>query len=617
MQNSSEPPVAKHDFVIRIAGEAGEGVQSIGALVTQISARSGYGVISAFTPPSEIKGGYASFQIRLSDKRPMTPGSLPDVLLAFNQEAYDINKNDLREGMLLLYDEEQCTPDESAANITSYALPLTAIAKRELNFELGKNVVAVGMITSLFGLPFDVAEQLVTKLFGRKGPEIVQKNMAALEAGRNFIESTIKNRAQYKLPQIQAEGKRMVVSGNQSLALGALAGGVNFYAGYPITPATDIMEFLAGELPKIGCKVIQAEDEIAALGMVLGASYTGARSITATAGPGLSLMVELLGLAVMAEIPAVVVDVQRAGPSTGMPTRHEQGDLLLAAFGGHGEAARIVIAPTSVEDCFYRAVDALNLAERYQCPVLLLSDFLMAFRTESIPVPDLNSVNLMERVVYHPENGSTNGVNGTNGTNGHGENGHAVNADIPLEEQDTLYLRYSLTEDGVSPMAIPGTPGGQYVATGLEHTERGRHRQDPRVHAAMTEKRARKLERAALDAPPAVVLGDDDAEVGIITWGSTLGPVIEAVERIRANGTKISAIAPRMVWPLPDHQLKDWIESKRRIVVAEVNYSGHFMSLLAARYGKEKFVPARSYTGDPFEVDDIVRAAEEVVVNVR
>lgn len=593
------------DFVIRISGEAGEGIQSIGALVLQCAARSGYGVIASFQPPSEIKGGYAYFQVRLSDRHPTTTGDKYSVLLAFNQEAYDKDAPALQDGGLLLYDEETVTPVDTGKHITMYALPLTAIAKRELGFELGKNVVAVGMIAALFGLPIDVAEQLVVSRFGKKGGEIIKKNIDALAAGRKFIENTIQDRDQWRLPEVKAEGRRIVVSGNQALGLGALAAGISFYAGYPITPATDIMEFLAGELPKINGRLVQAEDEIAALGMVVGAGYTGSRSMTATSGPGVSLMVEFLGLAGMAEIPCVVIDVQRAGPSTGMPTRHEQGDLMLAAFGGHGESARVVISPVSVEDCFYRIQDAFNLADRYQMPVMLLSDIVLAFRTESIPMPDRNAIPHIGRVLYQPAS------NGHNGHNGSG-NGHV---DIPELEQESNYLRYKITEDGVSPMSIPGMPGGQYVATGLEHTEKGRHRQDPAMHEMMTEKRARKLESAIQDAPPPVIIGDDDAEIGIITWGSTFGAVSEAVERLRAQGHKISAIAPRMVWPLPDPQIGPWIAARKRIIVAECNYSGHYMNLLAARYGKEKFSGVRNYNGQPFDVNKLVAAVEEVYVH--
>ncbi|MER3486786.1 MAG: 2-oxoacid:acceptor oxidoreductase subunit alpha, partial [Chloroflexota bacterium] len=285
-----------------------------------------------------------------------------------------------------------------------------------------------------------------------------------------------------------------------------------FFAGYPITPASDIMEFLAEALPRVGGAVIQAEDEISAITMCIGASYAGKKAMTSTSGPGFSLMVEALGLATMAEIPVVVVDAQRAGPSTGMPTRHEQGDLYLAAFGGHGEVPRIVLAPTTVADCFYQIINAFNLAEKYQTPVIVLSDTVLAVRTESIEKPDLNKVRIEHRLLYQP-NGRTNGA--------------AAEGD--------RYLRYALTESGISPMSLPGMEGGQYVAMGLEHNEIGRPRYDVRTHASMTEKRFRKIIAARQDAPEPERYGDPGAEIGILTWGSTAGAVIEAIDLLRSR----------------------------------------------------------------------------------
>jgi 2-oxoglutarate ferredoxin oxidoreductase subunit alpha len=335
----------------------------------------------------------------------------------------------------------------------------------------------------------------------------------------------------------------------------------------------------------VGGVCVQAEDEIASINMVLGAAYAGKKAMTATSGPGFSLMVEGLGLGTMAELPCVVVDAQRAGPSTGMPTRHEQGDLYLAAFGGHGEVPRLVLAPTSVEDCFYQAVNAFNLAEKYQVPVILLSDTVLAVRTESIPRPDLNRITVINRRLFEP-------------------NGHADG-----------YLRYAPTDDGVSPMSLPGQPGGAYVATGLEHNETGRPRYDPATHRRMTEKRFRKIERAAADAPPADRYGDPTAEIGIVTWGSTAGVVVEAIDRARERGIRAEMVAPKLLRPLPDHQLADFMRSKRVILVPEVNYSGQFADLLTARY-KREVIPVRVYAGQPFKVAEILQALEEVAQHV-
>jgi 2-oxoglutarate ferredoxin oxidoreductase subunit alpha len=336
---------------------------------------------------------------------------------------------------------------------------------------------------------------------------------------------------------------------------------------------------------------------MASLGMVIGASYAGRKAMTSTAGPGFSLMQELLGLAIMAEIPCVVADIQRAGPSTGMPTRHEQGDLNIAALGGHGEAPRIVLAPTSVEDCFFQAVNAFNLAEKYQTPVVLLSDTVLAVRSQSIPKPDLSRVEIVDRLTVADANGH--------------ENGH--NAAIPSAEHK--FERYALTESGVSPMGVPGMAGGEYVATGLEHNTEGRPRSDPKFHTAMTEKRFRKLERAASEAPPALRHGDPTAEIGVVTWGSAAGAVIEAIDRAAEQGLKVDLLAPKMLRPLPDHQLADWLRSKRVVICSEVNYSGQLADMLMARYGVP-LVKVNVYNGRPFTVERLVEAMSEVVEHV-
>jgi 2-oxoglutarate/2-oxoacid ferredoxin oxidoreductase subunit alpha len=367
------------------------------------------------------------------------------------------------------------------------------------------------------------------------------------------------------------------VSGNQAIALGALAGGLRFFAGYPITPASEVMEVLATQLPRVGGACVQAEDEIAALGMVLGAAFAGERALTATSGPGLSLMIEMLGLGTMAELPTVVVDVQRAGPSTGMPTRHEQGDLMLAAFGGHGEVARVVLAPTSVADCFYQTFNALNYADRYQLPVIVLSDQALAVRTENVPRPEIDRLELWPRIGF--ETGITDD-----------------------------YRRYALgAHDGVSPMSSPGQRGGEYTATGLEHNEHGRPRYDAPTHEAMTARRLAKLDAIAKHAPPPLRHGNPDAPIGIIAWGSTAGPAIEAIERVRALGIDAELLVPRLLRPLPNDQIAPFLAAKQVIIVPEANVGGQFADMLVARYHRE-VRRVNDCSGAPFRTDEIVAA---------
>jgi 2-oxoglutarate ferredoxin oxidoreductase subunit alpha len=313
--------------------------------------------------------------------------------------------------------------------------------------------------------------------------------------------------------------------------------------------------------------------------------------MTATSGPGISLMTEMLGLASMAEIPSVVIDCQRAGPSTGMPTRHEQGDLNLAVYGAHGEVQRVVLAPTSVMDCFWTTISAFNLAEEFQLPAIVLQDTVLAVRTESIPKPDMSKVEVVNRRTFaYRDDGESNG--------------HGYDAASGPER----YLRYQITSDGVSPMAIPGTPGGAYVATGLEHTQAANTSSDARNHSAMTEKRFRKLEGVLEKAPPAHEYGDPSAEIGFLTWGSTLGTVSEAIDRLAAQGIAAHALAPRLVWPLPTHQIDPFLKNKRLVIVPEVNYTGQFAQLLKTHYQNVEFTRLNVYGGQPFSVARILEA---------
>jgi 2-oxoglutarate ferredoxin oxidoreductase subunit alpha len=579
--------MAQQDFVIRIAGEAGEGIQSTGQLLAQAAARSGFRVLTDFLPPAEIKGGHSVYQVRLSNGRIYSRGDDVDILLAETQEAYDLNIQDLKPGGRLIYDPAEVAPPEGGT-FQQVAFPLTEISKVQLRFDRGKNVVAFAAAATLFGLAGEQLNKLVVDRFG-KYQALLPSNLAAVEAGRRYVLENIPDREQYQLTAPQPAENIMVVSGNQALSIGAVAAGCRFFAGYPITPASDIMEFLAEALPRVGGAVIQAEDEISAITMCIGASYAGKKAMTSTSGPGFSLMVEALGLATMAEIPVVVVDAQRAGPSTGMPTRHEQGDLYLAAFGGHGEVPRIVLAPTSVADCFYQIINAFNLAEKYQTPVIVLSDTVLAVRTESIEKPDLNEVHIEHRLLYQP-NGRANGA--------------AAEGD--------RYLRYALTESGISPMSLPGMEGGQYVAMGLEHNEIGRPRYDVRTHASMTEKRFRKIMAARHDAPEPERYGDPGAEIGILTWGSTAGAVIEAIDLLRSRGINADLLAPKMLRPLPDHQIEPWLVSKRIVIVPEVNYSGQFADLVVARYARE-VVRITTYGGVPFRVRELAHRIAQAV----
>ncbi|MBI2298641.1 MAG: 2-oxoacid:acceptor oxidoreductase subunit alpha [Armatimonadetes bacterium] len=401
------------DFIVKVGGEGGtDSPTTAGEFITLSAIREGNSVFTLRTLPAEIKGGLATYQVRVSSEHVSSQGDGPDVLMCMNQESYDelIDELDL-EGGVLVYDTDsvQLAPQNGADHRLYYGVPMTSIASDEVKERRTKNMVLLGVFSALFGLGLDTLKRCVEDKYGRRGPELVQLNHAALDAGARFVAEKLKKADPFWFqPNPERSGvERMVVDGSDAVAMGAAAAGLQVYAGYPITPASDIMHWLAKFLPQFGGTVIQTEDEIAALGCCLGASFAGAKTMSATSGPGLSLMTEMLGLGVMCELPVVVVDAQRGGPATGLPTKCENGDLNIAVLGTHGDAPRIVVAPANIRDCFYDTVGAFNLAEKYQSPVILLSDQSMAMRTQAMEPPDVDTIQ------RHDEHGSPSTNNGT------------------------------------------------------------------------------------------------------------------------------------------------------------------------------------------------------------
>jgi len=573
------------DLVVRIGGEGGEGVISTGELLTLALARAKQEVFTFRTYPAEIKGGPAMFQVRTSEEELLSHGDRIDIVIAFNAEACRLHGNLVRRGGAIVYDpaDHDALPD----HCTTIPLPMSEIAEKQIGARIAKNMVALGAAGALVGLTDEFLRQLITSKFARKGEEVVKKNHAALNAGFHYIAENYPKLIPPPVKPPADDRKRIVVSGNEAAGLGALAAGVRVFAGYPITPASDLFEWLARELPKFGGRVVQAEDEIASLGIVIGAQYTGAKAMTATSGPGLCLMVEEMGYAGMAEIPVVIFDAQRAGPSTGMPSKTEQGDLGMAVYAGHSDQARIAIAPVDVEDCFQVMVDAFNLAESYQCPVIVLSDQSLSMRHHTVTPFDPSKVQLRERLKPSPEELRD------------GENGHHI------------YRRYKVTETGISPMSIPGMAGGTYAATGLEHDEIAEPCYTPDGHRTMNEKRFRKLKLAAKEPHMWRRWGSPDAEIGIIGWGSTSGSVREAAQQAADEGIETDILYLRMVYPFPDGIVEEFAKGKRVLIVPEMNFSGQLATLLSGKYGIWP-IRVNKAEGLPFSPSEILKVLQEV-----
>ena len=385
--------LARKSVVIRLAGESGEGVISSGDILTQAAARGGYWTQTFRTYPAEIKGGPCMYQVRMGDEQIYSHGKAVDLLVCFNQEAWELHWDSLGPDGVILYDD---TAVEIPEEYRDRARP---VRMEKLAKEIGgslraKNMVAVGAVAGVISFNTAPIEELVLRRYAHK-QGVADANIAALRAGGDEC-ADLKGVLEIVEP-VEVEADRILLSGNQAIAVGAIAAGVQYFAGYPITPASDILEWLSAKLPQVGGITIQCEDEIASISSVLGASYTGAKAMTATSGPGLSLMTEMLGYAGTAEIPCVIIDAQRGGPSTGLPTKTEQSDLQHALYGGHGEAPRVVIAPITVEDCFWSTIDAFNYSERFQVPVILLTDQGLATRMEVIHKPDTDKVELWDR----------------------------------------------------------------------------------------------------------------------------------------------------------------------------------------------------------------------------
>lgn len=590
----------ENEVTIRIGGESGEGTISGGDILALAAARWGYHIYTFRTFPAEILGGPCLFQVRMSDQPVKSMGDYADVLICLNQEAYDRSIKDLRHGGVIIYDPSDFTPESN--DYITYAIPFNEIARKEVQLFQTKNMVMLGAISALFGPPLEAIAQVVESKLSKSRKAnalLMEKNQLALEVSYKYVKEHITKRDTHQLGQV-SKANRVVLNGNQAVVAGALAAQCGFFAGYPITPASDIMEGLAKELPLVGGTFLQAEDEIAALAAVIGASFGGVRGMTATSGPGLSLMTELIGFASMTELPAVIVDAQRGGPSTGLPTKMEQSDLSFALNAGHGDAPRMVLAPANVADCYSMMVQAFNMADRYQMPVLFLTDQSLTARVESVDRSAFQKLPLQGRLEAHPE-----GVEVKNGTYGH------IAEPVTVSASAHDYARYVYSETGISPISTPGAGSLVYTATGLEHTQHGHPDYEPEDHTAMIQKRYRKLETAMKELPQPTRYGDDDATVGLIGWGSTEGAIQEAVDRARAKGYKVAALHLRVISPLPDETLQRFLGSVKTLMVPECNYSGQLANLLGAKYGVQP-IRVNKYGGIPFTAGDILHAIEEV-----
>lgn len=543
------------DLTIAMVGSGGDGVVTMGDLVAQVAAREGLHAIKTEAYGPQIRGGEASCTVRLAAREIFAQGDLVDALVVFRKGDFARFRGEIfaAEDAIVLAEADDDTkaselePGEDG-KLRLIPVPFAQLARDAAGTPSSKNVVALGVLSGLFGLPEEGLRRAVERKFGRKKESVREANKKAFEAGLAFGRS---------LPESDREARKLVyapgeplllMSGNEASAVGALHAGCRFFAGYPITPSSEILHFLAEWLPKAGGSVVQTEDELSAIGAVIGASFAGVKSMTATSGPGLSLMTEMLGLSSMAEVPIVIVDVQRGGPSTGNPTKSEQSDLFQCLYGTHGDAPRVVLACSDVEDCFHATVEAFNISEEYQLPVLVLSDQAVGQRKETLKAATLE----------HEVRGRV----------------------LPTEADLAKYERYKDTPTGVSPMSVPGMKNGMYQTNGLEHDEGGRPTNLYLAHEKMNAKRYRKLWPIREKYHAYRRLGSPEADVGILCWGSSKGPVEEAVAAANARGEKVAAFVPQMMYPFPKREFEEFLGSVREILVVELSYTAQFYKYL-------------------------------------
>ena len=557
----------KTDFVVRFAGEGGQGMVTSSEGLAQAASNVGYHVQTFITFPSQIMGGPVMAQARLATTPILSTGDDIDVLVCFNEEAYQNHRDEVSDSGVIIYNSGDFEPEDLA---NSFGMPFAELARSTGNAR-AENMIVLGALAHLVSMSQDILEDFVRERFTRGRPndeQIISSNIEALTLGRQEAEKSGFSLGELA-PPIMPEGDQILVNGNEAISLGACAAGLSFYIGYPISPATSILLWMERNLTGEGKFVYQASSEIEAINAIVGAGYGGQKAMTATAGPGLSLMGEGIGLAWMAEIPLVVTDVQRGGPSTGLPTKTEQSDLLMAMTPGHGDVSIPIIAPGTVEECFYSAVMAFNWAERYQGPVILLSEHMLSERKQNVPKPDLSELMVETREVYTGSNG---------------------------------YNRYDSWE--LSPMPLPGGPGS-YVANGSEHDGMGDTTHLPERHIQMTERRFSKLK--LLENEP-YESHNTDADIALMPWGGSKGPAQAAYNAVVDSGIDIGWYYTMFLNPLPAELLEE-LREKDLVLVPELNYMGQFSSILRSQGVKAESIT--QYTGLPFKVGDLANRIME------
>lgn len=555
------------DIKIVIGGEAGQGIQTISNIMSKFFLRSGYYVFTEQSYQSRIRGGHNFTQVRVSSEPVSSPDDGIDILVALNRETVDIHSSET--GGIIIYDNE-LIKDLSGDKL--FGVPLQKIAIEKTQNKLAVNSVACGVLAGLLDGDISILERLMREQF--KDPDIGEKNVLAVRSGYEIGKS---NRTlPFKITPLSQKG-RLLIDGGSAVGFGAIVAGCRFLSAYPMTPGTAVMNFLAGHSKRFNIVVEQAEDEIAAINMVLGASFAGVRSMVTTSGGGFALMVEGLSLAGMTETPCVIHIGQRPGPATGLPTRTEQGELLFVINAGHGEFPRYITAPRDAEDAFYKTIKAFNLADKYQIPSIILTDQFLIDSMTTIDSLDVKDIKIERHIVTEPDNN---------------------------------YARHLITSSGISPRALPGTEGILVITDSDEHDEEGHITEDLEIRKNMVEKRLKRGEYLKEDVEEPVFFGDKDSSIVLTGWGSTYGILKEAVDRLTEEGISVSLLHFSDVYPLPDKTLNSLRD--KRFISVENNATGQLAQLIRRETGINITERILKYNGRPFTPSEIVRRFKEI-----
>jgi 2-oxoglutarate/2-oxoacid ferredoxin oxidoreductase subunit alpha len=578
----------KQTFTIGIGGAAGQGVATPGDIFAKIFSRRGLHLNAYNAYQSIIRGGHTFLTIRTGPERVSNMGDRVDLLIPLNQDAMNRHLGLLTDGAACIYNADTITPGVPAKGALLCPLPVSKLADITRN-KVAQNTLAVGAGLSMMGIGFQSLEEVLTEQFKKKGDAVVSENVGIARAGYDYATAHFEP---FPWPLPMTNNRYAVLSGNIAMAMGGAAAGVKFYCAYPMSPSTGVLHWMAAHARKAGIMVRQVEDEIGVVNMAIGAAHAGIRSMCATSGGGFALMSEGLGLSAMMETPVVVIDCQRAGPSTGVPTKTEQGDLWQILGAAFGDYPRVIAAPLDIGDCFKIIPEIFNIADRFQCPGIVLCDLLLSEGRLSVDAKDLDFAPVVDRGELITSAPSTSGSSG-----------------------DEVYKRYKITASGISPRAVPGVPGYAHTAASDEHDEDGVLISDeftnPTKRRNMMEKRMRKVTGIEAAVHPPVLSGPRDADITLIGWGSTKGVIEEACEILTEQGISANHLQIRWLVPLHGDAILNILKDSRHTIIVENNYSGQFARYLRS---ETSYVPngyIRKYDGEPFMPHHIVEAVKE------